>query len=100
MKNNLRTHDTIQKIVISQEDDYTAGCLLDYNYSKDYYNMIALDLRKQQTLDTDPNAIQKITFTGNVAQNQIGNTTMFFIIEVLKETVLAFSSRTVSVLWF
>ena len=72
--------------------------MLDYNYSKDYYNMIAIDLRKQQTLDTDPNAIQKITFTGNVAQNQIGNTTMFFIIEVLKETVLAFSSRTVSVL--
>ena len=31
VKNNLRTYDRIREIVISQENDYTTGCLLDYN---------------------------------------------------------------------
>ena len=32
IKNNLRTYDKIRKIAIGQRDDYTTGCLLDYNY--------------------------------------------------------------------
>ena len=32
VKNDLRTYDNIQKIVVGQEDDYSTGCLLDYNY--------------------------------------------------------------------
>ena len=28
--------------------------------------MIAIDLRKQQALDTDPKAMQQINFTGNL----------------------------------
>ena len=38
--------------------DYTTGCLLDYNYLKNYYKMIAIDLRKQQVLDGNPKRIQ------------------------------------------
>ena len=34
VKNNLRTYNSIQKIAIGLGDDYTIGCLLDYNYSK------------------------------------------------------------------
>ena len=29
VKNNLRTHDNIQKIAAGQGDDCTTGCLLD-----------------------------------------------------------------------
>ena len=58
--------------------------------------MIAIDLSKQQTLDADQRAIQQINFTANL--NRQGNTTMFFIIEEVKETVLDFSQRTVKVL--
>ena len=43
---------------IGQRDDYTTGCLLDYNYFKKYYKMIAIDLSKQQELDSDPEAIK------------------------------------------
>ena len=50
--------------------------------------MIAVDLGKQQTLDADPRAIQQITFTANLDRTE--NTTMFFIIEEAKETVLDF----------
>ena len=52
------TYDNIKKIATSQEDDYTTGCLLGYIYFRNYYKMIAIDLSKQQALDTDPRAIQ------------------------------------------
>ena len=48
--------------------------------------MIAIDLSKQQALDVDPRAIQQINFTANL--DGAGNTTIFFIIEEAKETVL------------
>ena len=57
--------------------------------------MIAIDLSKQQSLDADPKAIQKINFTGNL--DQAGQTTKFFIIEEAKENILNFSQGTVSV---
>ena len=66
VKNNFRTYDNIQKITIGQRDDYTTGCLLDYNYFNEYYKMIAIDLSKQPALDADPKAIQEINFTGNL----------------------------------
>ena len=36
-----------QKITIGQEDDYTAGCLLNFPYFEGNYKMIAIDLSKQ-----------------------------------------------------
>ena len=45
-KSDKRTYDSIWKISAGQGDDYTAGCLLDYVYFKNYYKMIALDLSK------------------------------------------------------
>ena len=58
--------------------------------------MIAIDLSKQEALDTDPKAIQKINFTGNLDRAE--NTTMFFIIEEAKETTLDLSEGTVKIL--
>ena len=65
VKNDFKISDSVRKIATVQEDDYSTGCLLDYNYFKDYYKMVAIDLSKQQALDADPKAIQKIIFTGN-----------------------------------
>ena len=48
--------------------DYTTGCLLDYNYFNKYYKLIAIDLSKQQTRNADPEAIQQINFTENLAR--------------------------------
>ena len=91
-----KTYENIIKISTSQGDDYTTGCLLDYSYFKENYKLIAIDLSKQQELDADPRAIQEINFTANL--EKAGNTTMFFIIEQAKETVLDFSQGTVKVL--
>ena len=58
IRKNLKIYDNIRKIATGQGDDYTIGCLLDYNYIKNYYKMIAIDLSKQQPLDADPKTIQ------------------------------------------
>ena len=60
--------------------------------------MIAINLSKQQALDADPKAIQQINFIENLDRE--GNTTIFFIIEEVKETILDFSQGTVKVLKF
>ena len=70
--------------------------MLDYSYFKENYNIIAIDLSKQQALDADPREIQQINFTANL--DRAGNTIMFFIIEEAKETELDFSQGTVKVL--
>ena len=57
--------------------------------------MIAIDLSKQQVLGADPRLIQQINFTENL--DRAGNTTMFFIFEEAKETVLDLSQGTVKV---
>ena len=47
LRNDLITYDNIWKIATGQKDNYTTGYLLDYNYFKKYYKMIAIDLSKQ-----------------------------------------------------
>ena len=56
----MRTYNNILNIAIGQGDDYTTGCLLDYNYFNNYYKMIAINLNKQQNLDTDPKEYNKL----------------------------------------
>ena len=90
-----KTYENIRKIAIGHGDDYTTGCLLDYPYFKGHYKMIEIDLSKEQVLNADPRSIQQINFTANLDRN--GNTTMFFIIEEGKATVLEFSQLTVKV---
>ena len=37
----------------------TTGCLFDYEYFKDHYNLIAVDLSEQKESDVDSRAIQQ-----------------------------------------
>ena len=88
IRSNLVTYDNIRKIATSQRDDY--------NYFKNYYKMMATDFSKNQALDADPKAIQKINFTGN--RDRLEDLTTFFIIEETKETLFDFSQGKVKVL--
>ena len=47
VKINLITYDINQKITTGQGDDYTACCLLDFLYLKNYKKMAAIDFSKQ-----------------------------------------------------
>ena len=97
IKNNkvTSTYKNIRKIATGQ-DDYTAGCLLDYQYFKDFYKMIAVDLSKHQALDADTKAIFQINFIANLDRKNC--TIIYFILEESKETILNFALGTVRVL--
>ena len=90
VQNDIGTYGNIQKISTGQGDDNTTDFLLDHNYFKEHNKVIAIDLSKQQELDSDPKAIKQINFTGNL-ENQ---STIFFNIAVLD-----FSQRTVKLLY-
>ena len=57
VKNDKVKYENIRKNATGL-DGYTTDCLLNYIYFKNYYKMIAVDLSKQQALDTERKAIQ------------------------------------------
>ena len=75
--------------------DGTMECSLDYQYFKDHYQLIALDLSKQKELDAASWAIQKTEFYGMLRTNSQVCT----VLEVSKETMLEFYKGTEKVLW-
>ena len=62
MNDLVKQYGKIRKTTTGQRKDYTTGCLLDYQYLKDHYQLIAVDLSKQKELDADSRAIQQIEF--------------------------------------
>ena len=48
--------------MVGKGQDYTTGSLLDCNYFKEHYKLVAVDLSQQKELDADPRAIQQIEF--------------------------------------
>ena len=38
----------IRKLTTGQDEDYTTGCLLDYDFIKNHYRLIAVDLSRQK----------------------------------------------------
>ena len=89
VKNKEEAYEQI--IEMSKNNDYTTGNLLDYEYFKDHYKLIAIDLSKQIELE-NPDLTQKINFIGRLEEK---NGTMFFIIEKKEETTFDFSQNSV-----
>ena len=90
----IKKYDEIRKIATGKGDDYTTDCFLDYQYFKDHYQLIAVDLSKQKELDSDLRAIQHIEFYGMLNINP----QVSIVLEKSKETVLEFYKETVKVL--
>ena len=93
-KSDIITYGNIRNIATDQEDDYKNFYLLDYNYFKKHYKLIAIDLSKQQALDADPKPVQQINFTGNLEGNA-GATFFLKIFEESNEGSLDFSQGTI-----
>ena len=89
VKNKEEAYEAI--IEMSKNNDYTTGNLLDYEYFKDHYQLIATDLSKQIELE-NPHLKQQINFTGRLEKN---NATIFFITEKKEETTFDFSENSV-----
>ena len=82
-------------IDISRNSEYTTGNLLDYDYFKKYYKLIAIDLSKQQVLQENEDLIQQINFIGNLEEAA----NVFIIIEKKENTILEFSQNLANVIY-
>ena len=91
VKNKEEAYEAI--IEMSKNNDYTTGNLLDYEYFKDHYKLIAIDLSKEIELENS-DLKQQINFIGRLEEN---NAIMFFIIEKKEETTFDFSQNSVVV---
>ena len=94
INDSIRKYDEIRKIATGKGDNYANGCLLDYDYFKKNYQLIAIDLSKQRELDADPRAIQQIEFIGMLKTRL----NVFTILEKSKETILEFYKGTAKVM--
>ena len=82
--------EAYEKIIdISRNNEYTTGNLLDYDYFKKYYKLIAIDLSKQQVLQENEDLIQQINFIGRL--EEVAN--VFIIIGKKENTILEFSQN-------
>ena len=92
VKNKKEAYEAIMEMM-SRNNDYTTGNLLDYEYFSKHYKLIAIDLSKQIELE-NPDLKQQINFIGRLEEN---NAAMFFIIEKKEETTFDFSQNSVTV---
>ena len=69
--------------------------MLDYDYFKNFYKLIAIDLSKQQVLQENEDLIQQINFIGRLTEAA----NVFIIIEKKENTVLEFSQNFANVLY-
>ena len=88
--------EAYEKIIdISRNNEYTASNLLDYDYFKKHYKLIAIDLSKQQVLQENEDLVQQINFIGRL-ENAAN---VFIIIEKKENTILEFSQNFANVIY-
>ena len=93
IESDIEKYRELKKVMIGKGEDYTTGSLLDYNYFKKHYKLVAVNLSKQKEFDADPRAIQQIEFKYMLETNS----TIFWVLEKSKETILEFYKGTVKV---
>ena len=95
------------KSTTGQAEDYTTEFLLDYEYIKNHYRLMTIDLSRRKELDADPEAIHQIEFAWQLKKlhhdynaTDAGNDQSMFVSIILKikEMKLKFSQWSVTVL--
>ena len=93
IESDIEKYRELKKVMIGKGEDYTTGYLLDYNYFKMHYKLVVVDLSKQKELHADPRAIEQIEFKYTLGTNS----TIYWVLEKFKETILEFYKGTVKV---
>ena len=62
---NIKRDKEIRKSGTGQYEDNTTWCWLNYDYIKNHYRLISIDLSGEKELDNDPKTIQQKDFLGN-----------------------------------
>ena len=93
IESDIEKYRELKKVMIGKGEDYTTGSLLDFDYFKKHYKLVAADLSKQEELAADPRAIQQIEFKYMLGTDS----TIYWVLEKSKETILEFYKGTVKV---
>ena len=93
VENDVEKYRELNRVMIGKGEDYTKGSLLDFDYFKKHYRLVAVHLSKQKELDADPRAIQQIEFKYMLGTDS----TIYWVLEKSKETILEFYKGTVKV---
>ena len=93
VERDIEKYRELKNVMIGKGEDYTTGTLLDFDYFKKHYKLVAVDLSKQKELDADPREIQQIEFKYMLETNS----TIYWVLEKSKETILEFYKGTVKV---
>ena len=77
---DIKRYKQIRKVTGGQGEYYTTGCLLDYDYIKNHYKLIAVHFSRQKESDADPEANQQIEL---IAQLKKLDVESMFILTIL-----------------
>ena len=88
--------EAYEKIIdVSRNNEFATGNLLDYDYFKKHYKLIAIDLSKQQVLQENEDLTQQINFIGRLEEEA----NVFIIIEKKENTISKFSQNLANVIY-
>ena len=93
IESDIEKYRELKKVMIGKGEGHTTGSLFDFNYFDKHYKLVAVDLSKQKELDADQRAIQQIKFKYMLGTNS----TIYWVLEKSKETILEFYKGTVKV---
>ena len=98
VNSSIARYNELLKMATGRSEDYSTGCLLDYDYYINDFNIVGIELSYQAVVDSDPKINQQIEFvykllSGNVAISY----NLLTVLEKEKQTVLKFSEETVKV---
>ena len=84
---DMKRYVEIRKVATRQSADCTIGCSLNYDYIKNHYRLIAIDLSKSKELDADPKGSQQVDFVGQLKypNNGIVDNKSMFVSTILKK---------------
>ena len=91
-------YNELLKMTTGRSEDYSTGCLLDYDHYLKEFNITAIDLSHQAVLHSDPKVNQQIEFVYKLPSGAAAiNCDLLTVLEKEKQTVLKFSEGTVKV---
>ena len=89
IESDIEKYRELKKVMIGKGEDYTTGSLLDYNYFKKHYKLVAVVLSKQKELDEDPRAIRQIELKYMLGTNS----TIYWVLKKSKQNFIRILQR-------
>ena len=89
VNSSIVRYNELLKIITGRSEDYSTGCLLDYDYCIKDFKIVGIDVSHQAVLDSDPKINQQIDFVYKLPSGNADiNYDLLTVLEKEKQTVL------------